>query len=442
MSLSSQSSETKPIAGVSSSFGILLILIAGAPVLAMSNGGVGPHLFMLLVALMMVGLPQAPREEVRRAFSIFQGIAFAAAFPLFWVLLQVLPLSIDGVEQPIWRDAAAALGEPLAGHITIDLGTSVRSLFGYVTLLCLCFATAVLSQNRDRAKTVLFALCAITSFTAIEFALFPNLASIRPSDVYSDPLVAFVALGSILNAVFVIRIVERHRTRRPRQDLRLYVAKLLAGTAGVSICVASLIFAAALNILFAVGFGFATVAVFISIHRLGLQRWTAVVVGIGVLTICLGVIAVRFESSPAINPVVRFAGVDLAKASATARMLSDATWFGSGVGSFPALSLVYRDIDGLPHSSALNTIVSGLLGWGILGFLFASICLVWLFVVLFRGAITRRRDAFYAVGAAACLVTGFSEAFCDASFTDPSVQMLLAIILGLGLAQTVSHQAK
>ncbi|WP_213029895.1 hypothetical protein, partial [Acinetobacter baumannii] len=74
------------------------------------------------------------------------------------------------------------------------------------------------------AKTVLFALCAITSFTAIEFALFPNLASIRPSDVYSDPLVAFVALGSILNAVFVIRIVERHRTRRPRQDLRLYVA--------------------------------------------------------------------------------------------------------------------------------------------------------------------------------------------------------------------------
>ena len=408
----------------------------------MSYGGVGPQFLTLLVAVMMVGLPEAPREEVRRTILVFQGIAVAAAFPLVWMFLQILPFSVVGIESPIWRSAATALQDPLAGHITIDLGMSVRSLFGYLTLLCLSFATAVLSQNRDRAKTVLFALCAITTFMAVELALFPNVASVRPSNDYSNPLVASVAFGTILNVIFVIRTIERHWTRSQQEDLRKFVAKLLGGAAGVGICIGSLIYAAAIDILFAAGFGLAVVGVLVSIHRLGLQRWTAVVVGVGILIACLSVIAMRFVADPAISPIIRFTGADLATASATARMMSDTTWFGSGVGSFQALSTVYRDIDGLPRSSALNTVVWGLLSWGILGFLLVLVCLVLLFAVLFRGALMRRRDSFYAVGAAACVVTGLSEAYCDSTFTDPSVQMLSAIILGLGLAQTVSHQAK
>jgi hypothetical protein len=413
-----------------------LILVAGVPVLALSYGGVGPQLLTLLVALMMVRLPEAPREEVRRTIVVLQGIAFAAAFPVVWMLLQILPI---GIEHPIWGSAAAALQEPLAGHITIDLGMSVRSLFGYLTLLCLCFATAVLSQNRDRAKTVLFVLCAITTFMAAELILFPNLSSIRPSSDYSNPLLACAAFGSILNVMFVIRTIERHKTRR--QDLRNFLAKLLAGAAGVGICIGSLIDAAAINILLAVAFGLAVVGLVVLIRRLGLQRWTAVVVGVAVLVACFSMIAMRFAAYPTISPIIRFTGADLATANATTRMMSDATWFGSGVGSFQALSTVYRDIDGLPRSSALNTVVSGVLGWGLLGLVLALVCLVNLFAVLFRGAISRRRDSFYAAGAAACLVTGLTEAYCDGSFTDPSVQMLSAIILGLGLAQTVSHQA-
>jgi hypothetical protein len=39
-------------------------------------------------------------------------------------------------------------------------------------------------------------------------------------------------------------------------------------------------------------------------------------------------------------------------------------------------------------------------------------------------------------------VTAFCEAYCDASFTALTVQMLAAIVVGLGLAQTTGGQSE
>jgi hypothetical protein len=62
-------------------------------------------------------------------------------------------------------------------------------------------------------------------------------------------------------------------------------------------------------------------------------------------------------------------------------------------------------------------------------------------VALVRGALSRGRDSFYAAGAAGCLVTAFCEAFCDTGFTDVTVQMIAAIVVGLGLSQTTGTRA-
>jgi hypothetical protein len=81
------------------------------------------------------------------------------------------------------------------------------------------------------------------------------------------------------------------------------------------------------------------------------------------------------------------------------------------------------------------------LEWGYVGLLIVGVLLLQLLVVLFRGALSRGRDSFYAAGAAASLVTMFCESYCDASLTDVAVQMLAAIIVGLGLSQTTSRRA-
>ena len=127
--------------------------------------------------------------------------------------------------------------------------------------------------------------------------------------------------------------------------------------------------------------------------------------------------------------------------AATLRMMSDTNWAGGGVGTYQALATIYRDAAGAPGDTAVNTITSMVLEWGHVGLLIAIVLLLQLLIVLFRGAISRGRDSFYAASAAACLVTAFCEACCDASFTDVTVQMLTAIIVGLGLAQTTGYRA-
>jgi hypothetical protein len=142
-----------------------------------------------------------------------------------------------------------------------------------------------------------------------------------------------------------------------------------------------------------------------------------------------------------VDPLFRFTKVESADAGAAIlRMISDANWAGSGVGSYPALAAIYRDASGAPGEAAINTITSMVLEWGRAGLLIAVILLLQLFVVLFRGAISRGRDSFYAASAAACLITALCQAYCDASFTNLTVQMMTAIIVGLGLSQTTGRK--
>jgi len=124
------------------------------------------------------------------------------------------------------------------------------------------------------------------------------------------------------------------------------------------------------------------------------------------------------------------------------RLLSDASWAGSGVGTYQASAATYRDTAGFPRPAPINTVSSAILGWGYLGVCLLAAILTQLFVTLFRGAFNRGRDSFFAAAAAACLVTIFCETFCDASLIDTTFQILVAIVIGLGLAQTVGRQIK
>jgi hypothetical protein len=80
------------------------------------------------------------------------------------------------------------------------------------------------------------------------------------------------------------------------------------------------------------------------------------------------------------------------------------------------------------------------LEWGRGGLLIASVLLLQMLILLFRGALARGRDSFYAAAAAACLVTAFCMAFCDSSFTEITVQTIAAIVVGLGLSQTTGRR--
>ena len=422
-------------------FGLLVALIAATPVLAVSGSWFGPQLITLVTAIMLALLPNAPDIDIQRSIAIFRPLAPAVMLPAVWMLLQIVPVPSGSIAHPIWRSAAAALAESVSGHISIDLGFTLRALFGYLSLIALAFSAAVVARNRERAESLLFALCAITTLVALALTLLPHSATADAP----DDLVALAALGGILNTALIVRTVERYETRG-QAGVRwrwAHLGVMLAGAGGVLICMAALIRSAAMAVLIATLFGLSLLSLVVLIRRLALGRWTAVAVSAAVLAACSSIVVLLSPiNDGSVSPLFRFTRFDLANVDATLRMLSDTGWAGAGVGNYGVLAAIYRDAVGAPGPSALNTIAVILLEWGYAGALVTAVPVVQLFVVLLRGALSRGRDAFFAAGAAAGLVTICAEAYCDASFTAIAVQMLAAIIAGIGLSQTVGSRIK
>jgi hypothetical protein len=427
-------------------FGLLLVLIAALPAQAITPGWLGPQLVSLAAALMLVLLPSAPSADIQGSILIFKPLSVVAVLPAVWMLLQIVPVPLGTIEHPVWRSASAALKEGLFGHVSVDLGYTLRALFGYLSLICLTFLTSVLTRHRERAEIVLYALCTITTFIALELILFRDATAFKSDNVQDNSttsLAALTAFGVILNVAFIVRAAERHETRgqgKP-ETLRSYIGIMLLGAIGAAICLIAMIRSTTYDVLLATAFGLIVVGLIVFIRRLNLSRWTAVTVGVAVFVACSGVIALRFASDSSISPLFRFTGAESAEAeAATVRMISDANWAGGGVGTYQALAAIYRDATGVPNQTAINTITSMVLEWGRGGLLIASVALLHILILLFRGAIARGRDSFYAAAAAACLVTAFCEAFCDSSLIEITVQTIAAIVVGLGLSQTTGRR--
>jgi hypothetical protein len=392
----------------------------------------------LAVAVLMFFSPAAPRPDIQLVAMVFKGLAIAAAFPALWMLLQMVTIPLGSIDHPIWGSAAAALDERLAGHISLDIGYTFRSLFRYLSLLPLVFITAVLTRARERADTILFALCAVTCLMSFELILIYNSSAQKPDSLstFSTPLIGSCAIGVILNVASITRAVERYQTRGQRHQRGgwIYGSMMLLSAAAAIFCLVPLIYVATFNVVLAVAFGLMTMFLVIVIDRLNLRRWYIGIACIAALVIASGAIALRFSNDPSATPLLRFAKVD--SDTVTLRMISDANWKGSGVGTYNALQRIYLDYGTAPASEPPNTIASMLLEWGGGGLIIAAGFIAQLFVVLFTGALSRGRDSFFSASAAACVTVAFFEAFCDPSFTYLTVQMLLAIAVGLGLSQT------
>ena len=427
---------------------LLFLLIAETPVLAISSSRVGMPIASLIIATTLLFLPKAPLGDVQRSVAILRPLTAVTLFPAIWMALQLVPVPLGTIEHPIWLSAAAALSEFHTGHISIDLGSTLRALVQYLGVVALIFATCVLARDRERAEQILFALCAIADLIALELLLFwyaGNLELGAPNPGFPDNLSASTSLGAILNFAIITRAIERYETKAGHQapPWQALMFPLVLGAAGALLCVSATLVSTTANVLIASVFGGVTFLLFVLLRQYRLGRWTAVTVGFTVLIMCCGVIVLRSAANPSVLPLIRFAHASSAEAGgAMQRLLSDANWAGAGVGTYQALAATYRDTAGLPQPAAINTISSAILGWGYLGVCLLAAILTQLLVTLSRGAFNRGRDSFFAAAATACLVTIICEAFCDASLTDATFQILAAIVLGLGLAQTVGHQVK
>ena len=386
----------------------LVFLIIGAPAILVFDGPIVHGLVTAVAAVLLalIGLRIRPGEAGFLA-AIARPIAIAAAVPALWMVVQVLPLQTVGLANPIWESAAAAIGQPIAGSISIDRGATLVALVHYLSIAAIAFVAAAAAIDRHRAKWVLFALTAATTLIALMAiaAGFGNLIGLSKSaNSFANIAVTdSAALGVSIAAAASLQSLELRKLQRAdsNETTNWYALTCLACLAAIAICLWVVIMRATGQTYFAVACGIATLVVSILIRGFRFGPW-----GISAI---ISVVAVSTIAIAAFQPGNRSTGLTLAFAThasppliaVTQRILTETSLTGTGAGTFAAVLPIYRDVDELTAGPRAPTAASAVAVEMGQPFLWAGLAAaVVLVVILLRGAIQRGRDSFYSAAGA------------------------------------------
>jgi hypothetical protein len=420
---------------------LLIILIDVTPAIVFVDGPAtyGAVALIAASALAIISIAIRPGEA-----SHLQKVASSAllllVIPAIWILVQLFPMPLRW-SHPIWTSAAEALGTPLFGRLSIDLGASVIGLIRYLTAVAILMAASAVAIDRTRAESLLSWLTGATAFLAAMLIAhhFGGLLDLAEAGAVAA-LQAASALGITTAAATTIRSIERYETRRNTAEMTRskFAWVLTAALSAFAMCWLAVLIAAPRAVTFAAGCGCATVMLAVMIRRFGLGPWAG---GSTVAVAIVATIAIAASSNPGSGDVtLRFAAEAAPSALSMAGRIINDNHGGTGVGTFKALLPIYRTIDEAavpetaPTAAAQWTIEMGRAApWVVVLMVLIATTL------LMRGAMSRGRDSFYAIAAAGSLMTLTLEAFVDTSLLGTAVVILAAALLGLGLAQSTSR---
>lgn len=427
--------------GVSKACFILVGLILASPALLLRDGVIVQAVVtgIVAVALAVVGRSLRPRET-EFLFSTIRFVVAAAAIPALWMLFQVLPLGVFA--HPIWASLQSGLGRPVTGAISIDPGAGIIALGQYLTVIAVGVVAAAVAVDRERAEWILFALTAAGAVMAL--ILLTNelvgFAGFVFTTFMRAPAIDGAALGAIFAAAACVRTIERYETRHasPSRSVAVLRRTFVACCGAFALCVAALVFDGRGEAPAAAGLGLAAFACVIISRRFRLGAWFALITAVTVGLIV--VLAVAYQANRGKSLLLAFAA---SPAPVSERVLDDARLLGTGVGSYAALSFIYREMDDRQSdvtSSTTAAIVAIELGRPMLWLIVAAA--IGYLGFLFRAALRRGRDSFYSATGAGCLLTLLALAWVNAGLLAIPTAVITAAALGLAFAQSKSRTVK
>jgi hypothetical protein len=372
--------------------------------------------------------------DVQFAAQVTRRLGLAAAIPVVWMIIQLLPMPFPELSHTIWINGNEALDAKAWGHISVDLGKTLEALVFYLANIALILTSILVARDHRRAGRLFILLGAITILTIVAlladrfFHVFV-FALGNPQEV----LGAVSALGLILSLAAGAAGLERQGA--PAGNTRTL---LIAGGGGVLICGAGLAAAANTNTAIVAAFGAAAFLSIQLIRRLRLAAWSTAVLLLTLGTAALMIVVWRFDTARALSPLTQFASASADSLAAAQRLLSDAGWLGAGAGTYAVLLPIYREF-GSTAMQPPTTAAAFAVELGKMMVLVAAAIGAGLIVMLYRGALSRGRDSFYSATAASGAVILLGQAFCDASLLHSGVALIADALVGIGLAQTASR---
>ena len=418
-----------------------------APVFAVTDGLVVQQLLALLSSVTLVVVAATSRAtDIKQAVETTRWLWFTALLPAIWLAFQILPLPAS-IAHSIWATASEALQEKLYGHISIDPGRTLNSFVQYLASAAIVLVGILVLRDRRRAELMLFTLCGISTCMVFGLTLTRSgyLGSVDGSSFadITETLVAVSMIGLLVNLAAAARVVEHYevKNRSTDESYRSAAIKFSVCAAAAVSCLSALITVATLNVGIVLAFG---VTIFLSnqlFRRLVLSRWLTGAFCATIIVAGAMIVAWRYDGSRPVSGLLQFATTISSDAlDPIRRMISDANWTGTGGGTFAVLPPIYGD-PGLLLTRPPTTASSIAIEWGRPALFIVIAMAIQLIIVLFLGALARGRDSFYSAAAASCVVILLGEAFCDASLLRSSVALIGEIVVGLGLAQSVSRAA-
>ena len=411
----------------------LIVSIVSASVLEIAGAKFGAQLGTMAAALSLLAATLSARkadyDHYVRATSWGRWILIA--IPLL-IAAQLMPLPL-GFGHPIWASARDVLGGLSLGPVTADLGLTLNALLLALAATALLGVTIVVVRDRSRAELVLFVLAGITAVAALTL----DLHRLAPAGAAatSEFATTLAGFGLVLNLAIMQLAAERAETRHSL--LRSIVLGLL-GLAGALISAAAVFGLSGTNNAIAAGFGVVLILLILVIRRLDLSPLAAGALAAAALIGSAIVLTFLFEQSS--GPILlRLAPNMGAEArAALERMLADTRWFGAGAGTFAAVGRIYQS-DAGAALTAPTTATAIFAGMGAIGLAVSVLTALIALVRLFFGALQRGRDSFFPAATAACVLFALVQSFAGSGLLHPTAILCLAVIVGLGLSQSVSQ---
>jgi hypothetical protein len=424
---------------------ILVFLICASPFGIFFEG---PILDGVVAAVAAVGIAVVSRTirpgEAEFLFSISRAAIAIAVVPASWIVIQVLPFK--ALAHPIWTSAEAAIGHPMIGAISIDIGASVMALGKYVSIVAIAFWAAAVAVDRQRAESILFSLLAASTLTALTVLIWKLFGLLHLGSATSAPVPAQaidgVAVGVTIAAAAAVRTLERYETRYrgPGRTaaglLRTFVVCMVA----LAICAVVVVAQGSVGVVVATACGVTALVLVVLSRRLGLGGWAIA----AVVLLAAGIAAsfVGRESGLRLRylPLAFATEASTSQISMSQRILDDAPLMGTGAGTFSAIAPLYRDIDDLtmhfsPPTAAASVAVE--FGQPVLWFIVVAIAAS--IVLLLRASLRRGRDYFYPAEGAGCLITLLLLFFMNSGTLGTVAVTIAAATLGLAVAQSGSR---
>jgi hypothetical protein len=208
------------------------------------------------------------------------------------------------------------------------------------------------------------------------------------------------------------------------------------------ICAAAVALGATRELLFATGCGLLALVYQLVIRRLGFGLLGTAVLAAPAIWIAVVLVATRPVPHD-LSLLLAFAGESAPRSIALSqRMLDDTPVVGTGAGTFTALAPIYREVDDPPADfPAPTTAVAIAIEYGkpMLWLIVAATAA--LIILLLHASLQRGRDSLYSAMAGSCLLTLLLICFTNAGFLKTTPELLIAVTLGLGLAQSKSRKA-